>query len=74
MIKLILISALFLTSLSAHPQWSETYSDEILIRGGWLFDGVSDSRRKNTGILIRDGKILEVDVNIQNQMLLPSKI
>ena len=74
MIKLILITTLFLTSLCAHPQWSETYPDEILIRGGWLFDGVSDSRRKNTGILIRDGKIIEVDVNIQNQTLLPTKM
>jgi imidazolonepropionase-like amidohydrolase len=71
--KIILISALLLASLSSHAQWSETYPDEILIRGGWLFDGVTDSRRENTGILIRDGKIIEVDVNIQNQTLLSTK-
>ena len=38
-------------------------SEEIVIRGGWLFDGVSNERRRNTGIIIRDGKITDVDVD-----------
>ena len=33
----------------------------VVIRGGWLFDGVADSRSPNEGILIRGGKFLDVD-------------
>lgn len=35
----------------------------LLVRGGWLFDGIADERRRNTGILIRDGDIVAVDVS-----------
>lgn len=38
-------------------QWSEGQEGPLVIRGGWLFDSVSDERRPNTGIVIRDGKI-----------------
>ncbi|MEE2638027.1 MAG: amidohydrolase family protein [Acidobacteriota bacterium] len=33
----------------------------IVIRGGWLFDGVTDTRVQNEGILVRGGKFLDVD-------------
>ena len=33
----------------------------VVIRGGWLFDGVADVRVPNEGILIRGGKFLDVD-------------
>ena len=33
----------------------------VVIRGGWLFDGVADVRIPNEGILIRGGKFLDVD-------------
>ena len=33
----------------------------VVIRGGWLFDGVADARVQNEGILIRGGKFLDVD-------------
>lgn len=33
----------------------------VVIRGGWLFDGVSDIRVPNEGILVRGGKFLDVD-------------
>ncbi len=36
-------------------------ADQLIIRGGWLFDGISDTRRSNTGIVIRDGKIVDVE-------------
>ena len=39
----------------------------MFIRGGWLFDGISDTRRRNSGILIRDGKIVGVDVPAKQQ-------
>jgi len=47
----------------ALAQWSASGGDELVIRGGWLFDGVSDTRRPNTGIVIRNGKIVEVDAD-----------
>ena len=33
----------------------------VVIRGGWLFDGVADARVQNEGLLIRGGKFLDVD-------------
>ena len=68
--KLRLISALlFLFSSNSFAQWSEAPSDEIVIRGGWLFDGISNTRRQNKGIVIRDGKIVEIDKNLQGILL-----
>ena len=68
--KLCLISALlFLFSSNSFAQWSEAPSDEIVIRGGWLFDGISNTRRQNKGIVIRDGKIVEIDKNLQGILL-----
>ena len=32
----------------------------VVIRGGWLFDGVRDFRVPNEGILVRGGKLIEV--------------
>ena len=68
--KLRLISALLLLfSPNSFAQWSEAPSDEIVIRGGWLFDGISNTRRQNKGIVIRDGKIVEIDKNLQGILL-----
>jgi imidazolonepropionase-like amidohydrolase len=44
-------------------------ADQLVIQGGWLFDGLSDTRRRNTGIVIRDGKIVSVDVEGEQQLL-----
>lgn len=41
----------------------ETKTGSLLIRGGWLFDGVSDTRRRNSGIIIRGSKIEAIDVH-----------
>ena len=56
---------LLFLSCASYAQWSEPPSEEIVIRGGWLFDGISDTRRLNKGIVIREGKIIEIDANIQ---------
>jgi len=53
----------------ALAQWTEGQEGQLVIRGGWLFDGVSDERRPNTGIVIKDGKIVEVDADVQQQVL-----
>ena len=67
MIRLIGI-ALLLASSSSMAQWSEPSTEDVIIRGGWLFDGVSDSRRQNTGIVIRDGRFAEVDADLGDRV------
>ena len=44
----------------ALAQFGEAPEGAQLIRGGWLFDGVSGERVPNPGILIRDGVIVAV--------------
>jgi len=39
--------------LLAQAQWSDPHDGTLIIRGGWLFDGLSDTRRRNSGIIIR---------------------
>ncbi len=64
-IRLFICAIAFLAGLTpalGGAQDTEAEPGSLLIRGGWLFDGVSDTRRRNSGILIRDGKIVGVDV------------
>ena len=63
-----------LVSATAYSQWSEPPQEEIIIQGGWLFDGISNTRRQNTGIVIRQGKIVEVDANLQAKVLTSTSI
>jgi imidazolonepropionase-like amidohydrolase len=65
--RLTFLFAILLAPLLAHAQWSVSGGAELVIRGGWLFDGVSDVRRRNSGIVVRDGRIVEVDASIQPQ-------
>jgi len=58
----------------AAAQWSEPSPDEVIVRGGWLFDGISDSRRQNTGIVIRDGKFAAIDADLQDQVLAAANV
>ncbi|MEH6585533.1 MAG: amidohydrolase family protein [Halioglobus sp.] len=51
----------------ALAQASEVDKGSLLIRGGWLFDGVADTRRRNSGIVVREGKIEAVDVTADQQ-------
>jgi len=60
--------AMLLTPVPVLAQWSVSGDAELVIRGGWLFDSVSDTRRRNTGIVIRNGKIVAVDANAQQQV------
>ena len=55
-------------------QWSEGQEGQLVIRGGWLFDSVSDERRPNTGIVIRDGKIVAVDAGVEQQVLTTANV
>ena len=64
--KLVLI---LLAPQLALGQWSEGQEGHLVIRGGWLFDSVSDDRRPNTGIIIQDGRIVEVDADLPQQVV-----
>jgi hypothetical protein len=35
-------------------------TDDLVIQGGWLFDSVRDDVRRNSGIVVRNGGIVEV--------------
>ncbi len=64
-IRLFICAIAFLAGLTpvlVGAQDAEAEPGSLFIRGGWLFDGISDTRRRNSGILIRDGKIVGVDV------------
>lgn len=63
------VLVVFFLPSATSAQWSVPSEDAVFIRGGWLFDGISDTRRHNTGIVIRDGKFLEVDAALQGEVL-----
>ena len=48
-------------AVPAAAQWSAPSADLIIVRGGWLFDGVTNTRRRNTGLVIRDDRFFKVD-------------
>ncbi|MGH7554649.1 MAG: hypothetical protein ACREMQ_16730, partial [Longimicrobiales bacterium] len=50
---------------SAPPQGPH----EVVVRGGWLFDGIRESRVRNTGIVIQNGKFIEVGANLAGRDL-----
>ncbi|MFQ5929534.1 MAG: amidohydrolase family protein [Acidobacteriota bacterium] len=45
------------------------YAQEIIIRGGWLFDSVRDDVVHNSGIIISGGKFLEVGADLSGRDL-----
>ena len=64
--KMMLI--MFATQLVV-AQRTEGQEGQLVIRGGWLFDSVSDKRRPNAGIVISGGKITAVDADVEQQVL-----
>ena len=63
--RLVQVVIFLLVSQPLLAQWlqpsSSTVADTV-IQGGWLFDGFSDARQANPGILIRDGQIVGLGV------------
>ena len=53
---------------------STRYGQEIVIRGGLMFDGVSDTRVRNTGIVIRNGKFFEVHADLAGRDLSQARV
>ena len=54
---------------AALGQWAEPQEGEILILGGFLFDGIADERRPNSGIIIQNGKIIDVDAELEERVV-----
>lgn len=50
----------FLVAFQADAQWEMPKPGRTLITGGWVFDGLSDARVRNTGVLIEAGKIVSL--------------
>lgn len=65
---------LLVATASVNAQWGEPSADRIVLRGGWLFDGVSDERRRNSGIVIENGVFAEVDAELQDKVLPESDV
>ena len=60
--------------LLAYAQDNEAAAEPLILRGGWLFDGISDTRRRNSGIVIQNGKITGVDVGQTQQDLADARV
>ncbi|MCP3674698.1 MAG: amidohydrolase family protein [Gammaproteobacteria bacterium] len=57
---LVLIAFLF-SSNKSYTQENSAPGKPLVIQGGRLFDGISDTLRPNKGILVQNGKIVAVD-------------
>jgi imidazolonepropionase-like amidohydrolase len=58
-----------LVPAATSAQWATPAEGDVVIRGGWLFDGKSADRRRNTGIVIHDGVIAKVDADLDDTVL-----
>src|SRR5262245_36154037 len=54
---------------TAQSRGRTSVAQQIVIRGGRLFTGVADSRVRNTGIVIVNGKFAEVGANLAGRDL-----
>jgi imidazolonepropionase-like amidohydrolase len=73
-----LASALSLLSFPARAQGPRQSAPEsatqVVLRGGWLFTGSGDSRIRNTGIVVVDGKFAEVGANLSGRDLSQARV
>jgi cytosine/adenosine deaminase-related metal-dependent hydrolase len=53
---------------------TEVRSGDVVLRGGWLFDSIHASVRRNTGILVRNGEFLEVDASLAGHDLSAARV
>ena len=56
-----------LLAATSDAQGAEPSAEVVVLRGGWLFDGIADARIRNTGIVIRDGKFSEVGADLKGR-------
>ena len=65
---------LLFTPMAAFGQWMMPAESDVVVRGGWLFDGTGDSRRRNTGIVIREGRFAEIDADLAENVLSSAEV
>ena len=63
MLLLALLSAVATVPATAQPLRSLEEGD-LVLRGGWIFDGTGDAVEQNRGIVIRSGKLLLVNADL----------
>jgi hypothetical protein len=64
----------FFTPALVGAQGTEPKAGSLLIRGGWLLDGISNIRRPSSGIVIRENKIVALDVATDQQEFTPAQL
>lgn len=62
-------SLIFFISFFLNLHTTQAQQKDLIIRGGWLFDSVGDDVTRNTGIVIRGGKFMEVGGDLATQDL-----
>lgn len=66
-IRIFLLLSIFFGCFLSDDARSEIDQDEIiLIRGGWLIDTINQERRKNKGIMIKNGLIISIESDIDH--------
>ncbi|MGH9418937.1 MAG: hypothetical protein ACRD3J_03100, partial [Thermoanaerobaculia bacterium] len=69
-----LTTALIAMPVQAPRDTAAQSTQQIVIRGGWLFTGVADARVRNTGIVIVAGRFAEVGANLDGRDLSKSRV
>lgn len=65
---------LALASAAASQQSSPLVAGDLVLRGGLLFDGIGDRTVPNTGIVIRNGTLLEVGASLDGRDLSAARV
>ena len=68
-LTILIATLVVIAPVSGFAQWTEREREDLIIHGGWIFDSVSDTRRRNSGIIVRGGKIAEVDADLGQRMM-----
>jgi imidazolonepropionase-like amidohydrolase len=53
---------------------ADLQSGDIVFRGGLIFDGVRETTVANSGLIVRNGSILEVQANLASRDLTPARV
>jgi imidazolonepropionase-like amidohydrolase len=66
--------AAYTLSLAAARQPVPLQAGDVVLRGGLLFDSVGDTAVANTGLIVRNGTILEVSAALGGRDLSPARV
>ena len=67
LVKAVIVCILPTTLVFA--QWAENSGNRVIVRGGWVFDGLADERKRNTGIIIEGGIFTIIDGHLDESVL-----